>query len=139
MVSIITMMQLHASTTAFQSGVYMRLSRVVHAYRVVLFGSDDVSFATLNALRRCTAVKSVELVCQPHVPILKQIAPNDLVVHVVPGDLKSWRPPSADIAVVASFGKLIPAQVIESFPLGGLNMHPSLLPRCAHCFSESMF
>ena len=31
--------------------------------------------------------------------------------------------------VVASFGLLLPAHVIDAFRVGTLNMHPSLLPR----------
>ena len=36
---------------------------------------------------------------------------------------------NADLAVVASYGKLFPSKVINSFPLGMINMHPSLLPK----------
>jgi methionyl-tRNA formyltransferase len=38
-----------------------------------------------------------------------------------------------DIAVVASFGQLIPKSVIERFPYPGINMHPSLLPKYVDC------
>lgn len=31
--------------------------------------------------------------------------------------------------MVASFGNLIPSHLIESFPMKGLNMHPSMLPQ----------
>jgi methionyl-tRNA formyltransferase len=34
-----------------------------------------------------------------------------------------------DIGVLASFGRLVPERVINSFPLGILNIHPSLLPK----------
>ncbi len=34
----------------------------------------------------------------------------------------------ADVAVVASYGKIIPESVISLFPKGMLNVHPSLLP-----------
>jgi len=34
-----------------------------------------------------------------------------------------------DIGVVASFGHLIPADLIGMFPHGIINVHPSLLPR----------
>lgn len=37
--------------------------------------------------------------------------------------------PKADMGVCASFGKIIPKNVIDSFPLGILNIHPSLLPK----------
>lgn len=34
-----------------------------------------------------------------------------------------------DLAVVVSFGYFLPAPLIASFPRGGLNVHPSLLPK----------
>lgn len=37
--------------------------------------------------------------------------------------------PEADIAIVASYGKIIPQTIIDRFPLGVLNIHPSLLPK----------
>jgi methionyl-tRNA formyltransferase len=48
---------------------------------------------------------------------------------------KAWRPaPEAvredyDLGVVVSFGYFLPRQLIEAFPRGALNVHPSLLPR----------
>ena len=35
----------------------------------------------------------------------------------------------ADVAVLASFGKIIPDRIIEAFPNGIINIHPSLLPK----------
>jgi len=37
--------------------------------------------------------------------------------------------PEADLAICAAYGKIIPQNVIEKFPLGILNIHPSLLPQ----------
>jgi len=37
--------------------------------------------------------------------------------------------PEADIAIVASYGKIIPERVIRKFKFGILNVHPSLLPK----------
>lgn len=36
---------------------------------------------------------------------------------------------SADVMVVAAYGLLLPAAVLSLFPLGCINIHPSLLPR----------
>ena len=35
----------------------------------------------------------------------------------------------ADVAVLASFGKIIPDSIINAFPCGIINIHPSLLPK----------
>ncbi len=37
--------------------------------------------------------------------------------------------PEADLGVVASYGKIIPKNIIEHFRYGVLNIHPSLLPK----------
>ena len=34
-----------------------------------------------------------------------------------------------DFGVVVSFGYLIPTNIIDSFTIGSINMHPSLLPK----------
>jgi methionyl-tRNA formyltransferase len=36
--------------------------------------------------------------------------------------------PRFDLGVVVSFGQMIPKHVLDAFPLGAVNMHPSLLP-----------
>ena len=51
--------------------------------------------------------------------VLKKVSDTFLVVD---------KPP-ADLGVVASYGKIIPKKVIQSFPHGILNVHPSLLPK----------
>ena len=35
----------------------------------------------------------------------------------------------AEVAVLASFGKIIPERIINAFPAGIINIHPSLLPK----------
>src|SRR5581483_6897875 len=37
--------------------------------------------------------------------------------------------PPADLGVVASYGKIIPQEIINHFKYGILNIHPSLLPK----------
>lgn len=36
--------------------------------------------------------------------------------------------PKADLGILAAYGQIVPASVIKLFPLGILNIHPSLLP-----------
>ena len=49
--------------------------------------------------------------------------------------MKEWNPPDSvkskeyTLCVVASFGYFIPPHVISYFRDGGINMHPSLLPK----------
>jgi methionyl-tRNA formyltransferase len=37
--------------------------------------------------------------------------------------------PSADLGIVAAYGRIIPQEIIEKFEYGLLNIHPSLLPK----------
>ena len=41
-------------------------------------------------------------------------------------EIRNWR---LEIGVVASYGKILPAKILASFPKGALNVHPSLLPK----------
>ena len=43
--------------------------------------------------------------------------------------LEVVRDKKPDVGVLASFGMMIPQSVIEAFPLGILNIHPSMLPK----------
>ncbi len=45
--------------------------------------------------------------------------------------MTGWSMPShveADLGIVVSFGYRVPQRVIDAFPRGVLNLHPSLLP-----------
>ena len=48
-------------------------------------------------------------------------------IHFDPMDIVK-KYPNAELGILASFGKIIPKQVIEHFEHGILNVHPSLLP-----------
>ncbi|XP_069690111.1 methionyl-tRNA formyltransferase, mitochondrial [Periplaneta americana] len=102
-------------------------------WRVLFFGTDDFSIPSLSMLykelekdkliRRLAVVTSLKAKKNP---VRDFAIANELTVfrwpyHPIPGEY--------DIGLVASFGHLIPERVIESFPLGMLNVHASLLPR----------
>lgn len=48
--------------------------------------------------------------------------------QVVTGKLSELKPHKAEIAVLAAFGRIIPQSILDEFPLGVINIHPSLLP-----------
>ncbi|XP_055363265.1 methionyl-tRNA formyltransferase, mitochondrial isoform X2 [Betta splendens] len=74
-----------------------------------------------------TVVASLEVVTlSGNMPVKTFAQKNHLPCHswpleVVPGEF--------DVGVVVSFGCLIPERLINKFPYGILNVHPSLLPR----------
>jgi len=111
-------------------------------WRVLFFGTDNVAVSALKKLlERKDLVSEVSVVCkrpksavpEPH-PV-KQFARHNGLNILQPQRLRDWMVPLSpegmpyDIAVVVSFGQLIPQQVLRSFRFGGINMHPSLLPR----------
>lgn len=104
--------------------------------KVMFFGNDDFSIATLKklheAMSRGKVISHLE-VCTSESkslisPVVEFCQKNEVKQH-------KWPPPSApddnrfDLGIVASFGKLLTKEVINSFPLGVLNVHGSLLPK----------
>ncbi len=51
------------------------------------------------------------------------------IEQVVTGKLTELKPHKAELAVLAAFGRIIPQSVLDQFPLGIINVHPSLLPQ----------
>lgn len=102
--------------------------------KIIFFGTPDYVLPILEDL--CKHYKLVAVVTKP--PKLagrKQIRVFSAVdnwahkrkIRVIT-DLTEELP-VAKLAVVASFGKIIPKKVINKFPNGILNIHPSLLPK----------
>ncbi|ORY92820.1 formyl transferase [Leucosporidium creatinivorum] len=121
------------------------------SFRVLLFGADEFSCATLRALHdaREGLVEKLVVVTPPdartgrglkkvHRPPLRLLAEElDLETIALPQTLlKGWEPPSSfltpspsNLLLTASFGHLIPTSLLSRFsPLNTLNVHPSLLP-----------
>lgn len=48
--------------------------------------------------------------------------------QVITGKLTELKPHKAQLAVLAAYGRIIPQAVLDEFPLGIINIHPSLLP-----------
>lgn len=58
-----------------------------------------------------------------HIPVLQ---PTKIKTDEFLASLKSYQP---DIIVVAAYGRILPASILELPPLGCINIHGSLLPR----------
>ncbi|KAI8929834.1 formyl transferase [Entophlyctis helioformis] len=118
-------------------------------YNLLFFGSDLFSIACLEELlrRKDSLIKSVQVVTPPdnlgakreslrQVPLKSFCQRSGIVsVDAPPKSLKGWQAPLQpsgapfDVAAVVSFGYFLPRRIIESFPCGAINVHPSLLPR----------
>lgn len=112
-------------------------------YRVAFFGTPEFAVPILQALLDGPD-EVVGVVCQPdrpagrgqklQAPPVKQLAqayglrvaqPLKLKSDELPAALAAWR---VDLAVVAAYGRILPARVLETPHLGCINVHASLLP-----------
>ena len=112
--------------------------------RLVFFGTPDFAVPSLEALL-ASRHDVVGVVTQPDRPRgrgqhvadspVKRIALSRAVPVLQPERLKDesflagLRAWNADAGVVAAYGKILPAAVLEAPPLGLVNVHASLLPR----------
>jgi methionyl-tRNA formyltransferase len=110
---------------------------------ILFMGSSDFSVPMINALFQSCGVKSV--VTQPdkpagrgkriESPVVKRIAeelgipvyqPNKLIREDILAILNKHR---IDLIVVAAYGKILPAWLLDHPKYGAINVHASLLPK----------
>lgn len=101
-------------------------------WRLLFLGSDQFAVESLKLLTSSRSsgggiVESLEVVTlSGDAPVKRFALQNHLPLH-------SWPPKNIDgrfdVGVVVSFGRLLPERLINKFPYGILNVHPSLLPR----------
>lgn len=117
--------------------------------RVVFFGTPDYVLPIITALRKSSKfpVEIVAVVTQAPKPAgrkkLLTYSAIDTWAHEKNSKIKNQNAKikilhdpnqliaqkvTAEIGIVAAYGTMIPAHVIKLFPLGLLNVHPSLLP-----------
>ncbi|HEY1085105.1 MAG TPA: methionyl-tRNA formyltransferase [Candidatus Saccharimonadales bacterium] len=51
------------------------------------------------------------------------------IEQIITGNLAELKPHDAKLAVLAAYGHIIPQRILDQFPLGIINIHPSLLPQ----------
>lgn len=112
--------------------------------RVVFMGTPEFAVPTLAALQ-ASKHEIVAVYTQPPRPAGRGQKETPSPVHMfalehnlpiyTPVSLKSTEAQAefashkADIAVVVAYGLLLPKAILETYPLGCINVHPSLLPR----------
>lgn len=100
--------------------------------KIVFFGSDSFVIPVLQALYENFEVQAV--VTSPNSPI-EQIAKTFNIPVLTPDKLTQEflndhiSLLTSDLFVVASYGKIIPQSFLDIPKFGGLNIHPSLLPK----------
>jgi methionyl-tRNA formyltransferase len=111
--------------------------------KYVFFGSSQMSLYVLDELEKAGYIPSA-VVTTPDKPVGRKqvITPTPVKKWALSRNIKVYDPvkldgeviaalkkESADVFIVASYGKLIPAEVISIPPHQTLNVHPSLLPK----------
>ncbi|EPQ67863.1 Methionyl-tRNA synthetase [Blumeria graminis f. sp. tritici 96224] len=126
------------------------ISKVSKPLRILFCGSDDFSVSSLKAVQRerernPNLIKSIEVLCRPGKPVgrgLNKIfqapiraAAEQLGLPLHERDsFRGWQLPRSDdetinLIIAVSFGLFIPARILQSAEYGGLNIHPSILPK----------
>jgi len=114
------------------------------AMKLVFFGTPTFALPTLRHLMH-SRHELVLVVTRPDKPVGRRqiVTPPPVAATAAKLGLPVLQPKSlkgddvasrlaetgADAGVVAAYGRLIPPRVLDLFPLGCLNVHPSLLPR----------
>ena len=108
--------------------------------KIIFFGTPEFAVPTLKALHQ-EGYNIVLVVTQPDKPVGRKGILTPPPVKVLTKELglevcqrfdnlklktKSLKP---DLGVVVAYGEIIPKDILDLFPLGILNIHPSLLPK----------
>lgn len=112
--------------------------------KILFFGTPEISVSAFSALlRNGYSVRAVvtnpdkqagreqKIIFSP----VKETALKNQIETLQPEKLrdpetiKQIKNLKADLIVVSAYGKMIPKEILDSAPLGALNIHPSLLPK----------
>ncbi len=100
----------------------------IPSLEAVLAASEVVAVVTRQARPRGRGLRVEEppvavVATQYALEVLQPVSMRD------PGFLSRLRERTPDLIVAVAFGRIIPPEVLAISPLGGINLHPSLLPR----------
>ena len=73
-----------------------------------------------KASRKQRVLEIADMAARYEIPVLSPSKPSDIIA-----DLKKLQP---TIGVLVAYGKIVPENIIDIFPAGIINIHPSLLP-----------
>jgi methionyl-tRNA formyltransferase len=111
--------------------------------QIIFFGTDEFSAPSLKALLDVEFCEVVAVVTKPDTvrsrgrkiesPEVANIAKENNIKLFQPeklGEIKSGlQEINADAGVLVAYGKIVPQSIIDLFPQGIINFHPSLLPK----------
>ncbi|EEB06325.1 methionyl-tRNA formyltransferase Fmt1 [Schizosaccharomyces japonicus yFS275] len=100
---------------------------------VVVSGSGRNTGRRRNDISKQTLASSVSREAQEHgIPVYQfpgKETLNTTASNVAPDWQALKKFTHGDLAIAASFGRFIPASILNQFTYGGINVHPSLLPQ----------
>jgi methionyl-tRNA formyltransferase len=103
--------------TGVTTGVWTLKELLAAGYDVVAVVSHNESTTS----RKQRQLEIAEVAKEHNIPLLLPSKPSDILGQLI--DFK------ADIGVLVAYGKIIPQSVIDIFPHGIINIHPSALPK----------
>ncbi|EDX15108.1 GD16480 [Drosophila simulans] len=109
--------------------IAQRCKGTYHPPKILFFGTDNFSLPSLQALHKnCGDRLGVVTSLNSPANCVKTYAEKEKL------SLQKWRIdpsvcPQFDLGEVVSIGQLIPANIINGFPHGMINVHASLLPK----------
>ena len=111
-------------------------------FKFIFFGTPKFASIVLEELIASDYVP-IAVICNPDRPVgrkktvtpppVKILAKKHGIQILQPETLTDYQLSAAsykpNLAIVASYSKILPKEIMESFPLGAIGVHPSLLPK----------
>lgn len=104
-----------ATATNTKAPILQALVRAGHEVKAVVISHNE------GISRSKRRLEIVDIAHAYHIPVLITDKPVDII-----DKLQST---GAEAAVLAAYGRIIPQEIIDIFPKGIINIHPSLLPK----------
>ncbi|KAJ8733270.1 hypothetical protein PYW08_001568 [Mythimna loreyi] len=105
------------------------------SYKLLFFGSDGIALSSLRKINEFRK-KETQLISQLDLVTTNTKHKTDIQkyaeaenIKTIPWPLDSLRAAEYDMGLIVAFGHLIKNDLLSKFPLGMVNVHPSLLPR----------
>ncbi len=114
------------------------------AIPIVFFGSEEASVIILKKVLSLSSLKTTLVITKPPRPAgrnqiltptpVGQFAKNNSLPLLTPQELnhqlcQKIAQTKPEVAVLAAYGQIVPQELINVFPKGIINVHPSLLPK----------
>jgi len=122
------------------------MADIANKRRIIFAGTPDFAVPYFNALGGDADFEIIGVITQPDKPSgrKQELAPSPVKQAASALGIKIFQPEkltgnqgiisdikklSPDLLVVVAYGLIIPQSMLDSFPQGAINVHPSLLPK----------